>query len=109
MLLRRTRQALLSTTEMDDQLLNAVTESMYFVAPDDRVKCEVVTQLMINECRAYHLELVHVDPEVIATQVLRLQDEQGFAGARQRVKKFLRKPLVAAAEGQHKSLSLRVR
>ena len=102
-------ERLVGTTELDNQLLNAVTEPMYFAAPDDRVKSEVVTQLMINECRAYHLELVHVDPEVIATQVLWLHDKQGFAGAPQRVKKFLRKPLVAAAEGQHKSLSLRVR
>lgn len=102
-------EQLTSATGMDAQLLHAVTELMYFALPDDLVKSEVVTLLMMNECRAYHLDLLHVAPEVVATQVLRLQAGQGFAAAPQQVKKLLRKPLVAAAEGQHKTLSLRVR
>ena len=79
------------------------------LAPDDRVKSEVIALLLNQECEAHCAELSHVDPEIIATQVLQLDEAYGFGPAPQLVKKLLRKPLVAAAEGNHKLLSLRVR
>ena len=98
-----------NATGIDNTFLHAVTEVMYTAAPDDAVKSEVIALLLAKECRAHRTELTHVDPEIIATQVLQIDDAQGFAGAPQLVKKLLRKPLVAATEGDHPSLSLRVR
>jgi DNA polymerase III delta prime subunit len=102
-------ECMASATRIDRKLLQSVTELACCVAPADQVKSEVIALLLAKECGAHRTELGHVDPEIIATQVLQLDDEQGFANAPQLVKKLLRKPLVAAAEGDHRSLSLRVR
>ena len=96
-------------TSTEHQLVHGVTEVLYCAAPDDHVKSEVIALLLAQECGTHGAELSHVDPEIIATQVLQLDDEHGFAPAPQLVSKLLRKPLVAAAEGEHKLLSLRVR
>jgi hypothetical protein len=41
--------------------------------------------------------------------VVQIDDSTGFALAPERIKKMFRKPLVAAAQQEHKLLSLRVR
>ncbi|MCA9259565.1 MAG: hypothetical protein KDA61_10220, partial [Planctomycetales bacterium] len=74
-----------------------------------RVKAEVVALLMKKECSDHGIELSNVDPEILAMQVIQLDDASGFRLAPQRVKKLLRKPLVAAALERPPSLSLRVR
>ena len=89
--------------------LSAVTDICYCEPPTDRVKAEVVALLMKKECRDHGIELSNVDPEILATQVIQLDDASGFRLAPQRVKKLLRKPLVAAAPERPPSLSLRVR
>jgi hypothetical protein len=106
---QRAVERIAEDTQIDDKLLNGVTELMYCEAPDDQAKCEIVALLMQKECGDHRTELSHVDPEIIATQVLQVDDEQGFALAQQSIKKLLRKPLVVAASGDHESLALRVR
>lgn len=101
--------ALESAAQIDRQLLSGVTELLYTVGPDDVVKSEVMALLLVQECGAHCTNLTHVDPEIIATQVLQLNDTQGFATAPPAIKKLLRKPLVAATEGDHPCLSLRIR
>jgi len=96
-------------TRTDSKLLNSVTELMHLAAPNDQVKSEVIALLLAQECRAHLTELTYVAPEIVATQVIQIEEAHGFAGAPQRIKKLLRKPLVAMAEGNHKSLSLRIR
>ena len=98
-----------NATRIDRRLLSTVTELVYCAPPNDRVKSEVIALLLAEECGVHRTELNHVDPEIIATQVLQLEESQGFAGAPPLVKKLLRKPLVAATVGEHGSLSLRVR
>ena len=63
----------------------------------------------IEECRTHETDLNFVDPTILATQVVQVDEENGFTLAPQRVSRLMRKPLVAAVDGQHKSLSLRVR
>jgi hypothetical protein len=96
-------------TQIDHGLLNAVTDVCFCASPSDCVKAEVVALLMKKECRDHGIELSNVDPEILATQVIQLDDASGFQLAPQRVKKLLRKPLVAAAPERPPSLSLRVR
>jgi hypothetical protein len=96
-------------TQIDHGLLNAVTDVCFCASPSDSVKAEVVALLMKKECRDHGIELSNVDPEILATQVIQLDDASGFRLAPQRVKKLLRKPLVAAAPERPPSLSLRVR
>ena len=94
---------------VDRELLNSVTEVMHCQTPDDYVKAEVVALTMTRECTSHNIELTHVDPEIIATQIMHLDESSGFRLLPQSVHKLLRKPLVAAAPGRHKSLSLRIR
>jgi midasin (ATPase involved in ribosome maturation) len=96
-------------TRIDHGLTSAVTDICFCAPPTDRVKAEVVALLMKIECRDHGIELSRVDPEILATQVIQLDDGAGFQHAAQRVKKLLRKPLVAAAPERPPSLSLRVR
>lgn len=96
-------------TRIDHGLLSAVTAVCFCAAPSDQVKAEVVALLMRKECRDHGIELSNVDPEILATQVIQLDDASGFRLAPQRIKKLLRKPLVAAAPERPPSLSLRVR
>ena len=106
---QRAIELLSEEAQIDHGVLNAVTNICFCAAPTDRVKAEVVALLMKKECREHGMELSNVDPEIIATQVVQMDDENGFRLAPQRVKKLLRKPLVAAAPERPPSLSLRVR
>lgn len=103
----RAIELLRDETSIDQGLLNAVTEICVCRSPSDRTKSEVVALLMQKECREHGIELANVDPEIIATQVLQLDD--GFGLAPQRIKKLLRGALVAAAPERPPTLSLRVR
>jgi len=96
-------------TGIDQGLLHAVTEVCVCRRPGDRTKCEVVALLMQKECRDHGIQLSNVDPEIIATQVLQLDEGDGFGLAPQRIKKLLRKPLVAASPERPPTLALRVR
>ena len=96
-------------TQVDPQLLGAVTDLFYFASPSDRVKAEVIVLLMRDECAAHQIRLSQVAPEIIATQVYQLNETNGFGPAPQRVKKLLRGPLLAAADHQDQPLSLCVR
>ena len=94
--------------QLDTGLLSGLHEILLCASPSDEVKAEVVSLLLQKECRAHGIELSHVDPVILATQVLQIDDATGFAHAPNRVKKLLSRPLVAAASDQHDSLSLRV-
>lgn len=94
--------------QIDGGLLNAIDDIMFCEAPSDEVKAEVISLLLQKECQAHGLELSHVDPIILGTQVLQIQDAIGFAHAPSQIKKLLSKPLVAAAENEQDSLSLRV-
>jgi hypothetical protein len=96
-------------TSIDHGLLGAVTEICFCAPPTDRVKAEVVALLMKRECRDHGIELSSVDPEILATQVIQLEDAAGFRLAPQRVTNLLRKPLLAATPERPAALSLRVR
>lgn len=96
-------------TQIDRALLSAVTDVCLFQPPSDLVKAEVVALAMQKECTAHNIDLSHVDPEIVATQVMQIEDSSGFQLVPQHVKKLLRKPLVAVTPQQHESLSLRVR
>ena len=105
----RAIEALSEETSIDPALLHAVADICYCAPASDRVKAEVVALLMKKQCRDHGIELSHVDAEIIATQVIQLEGESGFAHAPQRIKRLFRKPLVAAAGERPPALSLRVR
>lgn len=94
--------------QIDGGLLSTINDILFCEAPSDEVKAEVISLLLQKECRAHGLELSHVDPIIMGTQVLQIRDGTGFAHAPSRIKKLLSKPLVAAATNEHDSLSLRV-
>jgi hypothetical protein len=94
---------------IDRGVLSALTDIHYMRSPDSRTRAEVVALLMKKECSDHDVRLTHVDAAVLATQVLRFSDTEGFAMAPQQVQKLLSKPLVAATENKQKALSLRVR
>ena len=106
---QRTTQVLAEQTGVDARLLHGATDVFYCQSPDDTVKSEVVALLLERECRDHRIKLLYVDPEIIATQVLQIDESHGFAVSPQLVRKLMRKPLVAAASDNHESLSLRVR
>lgn len=106
---QRVMEILRDETAIGSQLLNVLSEILVCLPATDRTKAEVVALLMRKECREHGIELSNVDPEILATQVLQLEDQSGFAAAPGRVKKLLRKPLVAAAPERPPSLSLRVK
>lgn len=105
---QRALEAIGEETPIDPGLLSAVTDICYCASPTDAVKSEVVSLLMQNECRDHQIELSHVDPEILAIQVMQIEPAEGFRLVPQRVKKLLRKPLVAAAPHRPPALSLRV-
>lgn len=94
--------------QLDSGMLSSVDEVLLCDSPSDEVKAEVISLLLQKECRAHGIELSHVDPIILGTQVLQLDDATGFAHAPSRIKKLLSRPLVAAAADEHDSLSLRV-
>jgi hypothetical protein len=64
---------------------------------------------MLKECSAHGLELRHVDPLVLAAEVLRIDDSQGFGRLPQDIKTLLGRPILAAGQQNKRSLSLLVR
>lgn len=98
-----------SESQINESLLHSLTEIYLCESPDDYVKSEVISLLMQKECRTHDTNLTFVDPKIVATQVMQIDEATGFALAPQRIKKLMRKPLVAAVDGNHETLSLRVR
>lgn len=105
---QRVIEQLRDEQQLDSGMLSAIDEIVLCQSPCDEVKAEVISLLLQKECRAHGIELSHVDPIILGTQVLQLDDATGFAHAPSRIKKLLSRPLVAAAAEQHDSLSLRV-
>lgn len=94
--------------QLDGGLLSAVDEILLCESPSDETKSEVISLLLQRECRAHGIELSHVDPVILGTQVMQIDNSTGFEHAPNRIKKLLSKPLVAASAAGHDSLSLRV-
>ncbi len=106
---QRVTDFLRDNTQLDRQILNAVNCVLAFESPSELVKSEVVALILKKECKDYGVTLSHVDPEIVATQVVQMQDGMGFALVPQRIRKLLRRPLVAAQADKHSELSLLVR
>lgn len=94
---------------IDPRLAEAATEVCFLATPSDQVKAEVFAMHLQSACREHGVELSHVAPEIVATQVMQITDEVGFELLLPRVKKLVRRPLVAAATQRAATLSLRVR
>lgn len=105
----RSVEMLMQESTLDSECLNALAEIVLCQRPSDAVNAEVVVLLMKKEAAAHGVHLARIDPEIVASQVLQITDEHGFALAPERVKKLLRKPLLAAHQHDQKTLSLRVR
>ena len=96
-------------TLIDRTLLNAVSDVLVCRSPTDLVKAEVIALLMTRESSAHGVTLTDVHPDIVASEVLPIEDNGGFGLAPERVKRLLRKPLVAATQNNHKRLCLRIR
>ena len=105
---QRVIEQLRDERQIDGGMLSAIDEVLLCQSPADDVKAEVISLLMQKECKAHGIELSHVDPIILGTQVLQLDDATGFAHSPNRIKKLLSRPLVAATADEHDSLSLRV-
>jgi hypothetical protein len=106
---RQAMDILTAETLIDHALLNTVSDVLICQPPTDLVKSEVVALLMKKETAAHGLVLSRVDPEILAAQVAQIDDSEGFALSPERIKRLFRRPLMAAAQQEHKLLSLRVR
>jgi hypothetical protein len=93
---------------IDSGLIAAVTGVFHLLRPNDETKAEVAALLMKKECASHDIELLHVDPEIVATQVIQWSDACGFGAMPQRIGRLLRRPLIAASESGQRVLSLRV-
>lgn len=102
-------QAVCSETGIAPAPLRSVGNILVCEQPSDYVKAQVTAQLMLKECSAHGLELRHVDPLVMAAEVLRIDDSQGFGRLPQDVKSLLGRPILAAGQQNKRSLSLLVR
>ena len=105
---QRALATLAQETPLDHKLLGSLTGIFLLSAPTDQTKSEVYALLMQNECKAHDVELVHIDPEILATQVVQYDSASGFGLAPQQVKRLLRKPLIAASDAGQQLLSLRI-
>lgn len=105
---QRVGEYLRDERQLDSGILSAIDEVLLCDPPSDEVKAEVISLLLRKECSNHGIELSHVDPIILGTQVLQLDDATGFAHAPSRIKKLLSRPLVAAAADNHDTLSLRV-
>lgn len=95
--------------QVDPRIAEAVTEVCLLLNPNDLVKAEVVALQMQKQCVEHGVRLSNVAPSILATQVLQITEEEGFQFVPQRVKKLIRKPLVAAASHNATQISLRIR
>lgn len=89
--------------------VNAIGEIVVCDPPSEEVKAQVAALLMIRECRVHGITLTQVDPQVIATEVLRIDDGLGFGSLPRGIKRLLHKPILAASDGGYTSLRLCVR
>ncbi len=105
----RAAEAMCSETGLDSAVLHAVEDIILCQQPTDEDKQRVTAALMLKECQNHGLQLTQVDPLIIASEVLRIEDNIGFGRLPQDVKKLLSKPILAASQRNSKSLSLRVR
>ena len=105
---QRALATLAQETPLDHKLLGSLTGIFVLSTPTDQTRSEVYALLMKNECKAHDVELVHIDPEILATQVVQYDDANGFGLAPQQVKRLLRQPLIAASDAGQQLLSLRI-
>ncbi|MEM7316962.1 MAG: AAA family ATPase, partial [Planctomycetota bacterium] len=98
----------LSRMGMPVSLINGLQEILCCESPTPETSAEVVALVLKKECRDHGIDLCHVDPEIIATQVVQIDEAHGYELVPHRAKHLLRKPLVAAADKKQKSLALRV-
>ena len=101
-------RTLVDESVLNRNLVGAVTDSFIVSSPTDRTRAEVIALLMKKECRDHRIKLSHVDAEILAMQVVQIEDDGGFELTPQRVKKLLRKPLVAIHSSGQQSLALRL-
>ena len=106
---QQSAEAMCSETGLDSAVLHAVGDIILCEQPSDEDKERVTASLMLKECQSHGLQLTQVDPLIIASEVLRLEENIGFGRLPQDVKKLLAKPILAASQRNSKSLSLRVR
>lgn len=97
-----------SEIQVDPRIAEAVTEVCLLAHPSDLVKAEVVAIQMQKECRDHGVTLSNIAPEILATQVLQITEDEGFQFMPQRVKKLVRKPLMEATSHRAALLSLRI-
>ncbi len=102
-------EVLTTQLRVDRALLTAITDIYLFEPLSDQAKAEVLSLLMHRECRSHEVELAFVEPKLLASQVCRIDDENGFRIAPQMINRLLRKPLVAATAAHQNSLALHVR
>jgi hypothetical protein len=96
-------------TQLDAALLNGATAIHVCQPPTDRVRAEVLSLLMQKACNLHGLKLAHVEPAILANEVLRMDETAGLKSVPQQATNLLRKPLIAAADHNHEELILRVR
>ncbi|HEY2413797.1 MAG TPA: AAA family ATPase [Pirellulaceae bacterium] len=101
-------EAVGTETPLDQALLHAVGDIVYCQKPSDHVKAQVTAQLMVKECQVHGLELIQVDPLILASEVLQIDDKSGFGRLPSAIAKLLSKPILAASQQNKKSLSLHV-
>jgi len=106
---RRAVEVLSSETTIDAECLNALSDIVLCKSPEDVVKAEVVAMLMKKEAAAHGVSLSNIEPEILMSQIVQIPDDGGFSLVPERVKRLLRRPLLAATQAEQESLSLRVR
>lgn len=102
-------EAVCSETSIDHGFVQAVGDVFLCQQPSDEDKGRVTASLMLKECKDHGVNLTQVDPLILASEVLRIEDSIGFGRLPQDVKKLLSKPILAASQQNHSTLSLRVR
>lgn len=102
-------EALCSETALDRALLYAVGGVLLCEQPSDYVMAKVTAQLMLKECEVHGVHLQQVDPLILASEVLRIDESFGFGRLPQDIKQLLAKPILAAGQHNRQFLSLCVR
>ncbi len=101
-------ESLVDEPSVNQSLLHALTSICHCQQPNEHVKAEVVALLMKKECADHKLTLSSVAPEILALQVSQIEEADGFEHTPSRIKRLLRKALVAAVASQSPSISLHV-
>lgn len=98
--------ALNDKTGLPADLLDCAAVCAVLSPPDDYVKAQVITQLMIDECRRYELNLDYVEPEIVAHEVEHYSDSSGFEYSRIRIARWISDPIHLAVQHGLDSLVL---